>query len=295
MTETPVAEAAPVAAPVETSTPATPAARPEPVATPDPAAPSETPAPVNGEQPSFKVPDAYKDKPWASKIKNEEDLYKQLDNLDQAIGKKSVMPDPKTAKPEEMDAYFAKLRPTDKAAYKFGEGVDPTFTGGVADILFESGISEYQAQKLIPAYQALEQKNLEAATSSDGFKETMTNRFGEKYDATVNAITQEHKKFVSKADQQVMETMPNEYLGVVYNVTKHYQDQIASLKKEYGVSENGDAHLRGNGPIPAENLVEARNKIRGDLATMDNRPHTQQEKQVLLDKLDATYRNEKRK
>jgi len=67
------APASPPAAPVSP-----PAAAPPPDARPKLADEPVTPPPAS---PDFKVPDAYKDKPWANKIKTEEDLYKQIDNL----------------------------------------------------------------------------------------------------------------------------------------------------------------------------------------------------------------------
>src|SRR5688572_22407573 len=130
-------------APSPTPAPA-PAADHNPAPAPNPApVPDPTPAPVAPAE--YKIPDAYKDKPWASKIKTEEDVWKQLDNTQELVGKKHAHP-AKDAPPEEWDKYFAGLRPETAEAYEFKDHPNPEFAKSVGNILFEAGISEHQAK-----------------------------------------------------------------------------------------------------------------------------------------------------
>lgn len=237
----------------------------------------------------YKVPDAYKDKPWAAKIKSEDDLYKQLDNLSVVAGKKNLYPSA-DATPEEMDKYFEGLRPESTEKYDFGaDHPNPEFAKSVGEVLFAAGISEHQAKKIIPAYNALEQKIMEAATSAEGFKAEMTATFGEKYDASVAAVVKEHKQHLKPEDQQLMDAIPNKYLGMIYRLTN-------AMQKAYGAEEGGaDAHAAKGGAPIGEDITAKRSTLRGKIAELDGRFHTADEKQRLLDELQATYTTQGKK
>lgn len=281
-TETP--SPAPSPAPDPTPAPAA-APTPAPAPTPDPAAP---PAPDPAAPPpvEYKIPDAFKDKPWASKIKSEEDLWKQLDNTQGLLGKKNLYP-AADATPEQMDEYFSGLRPESVEKYDFGENhPNPEFAKGVGELLFSAGISEHQAKKLIPAYQAMETAALEKATSADGFKEVMTKSFGEKYEGNVAAISKEIGQHASPEDQKIFEAMPNEYIGALYRM-------VANVQKAYGVTESGGAHTeKGGAPVQVD-IAKERSRIRQEMFALETRPHTAAEKQALQNQLDDLYKQGK--
>lgn len=204
------------------------------------------------------------------------------------------MPDFKTAAPADIEAWLASTRPASVEAYTFGETVDPEFKSGVGKILFENGVSEYQANKMIPAYQALEQQRLEAVTSEDGFKAVMTKRFGEKYDTNVAQVSKGLEKYASPDDQKILDILPNEYLGTVYTVVDKLLSEIATIKKEHGIVENGDAHTdKGGTPVPEGDVTKVRADLRKEISALDKKPHTADERQALINKLDATYRTKK--
>lgn len=296
-TETPAPAAAPTPAPAATPA-AAPPASPAPAATPpaatppaaraplvDPNPPAADPNKPAGEQPAFKVPDAYKEKPWASKIKSEDDLYKQLDNLDTAVGKKSIVPDFKNSTPEQIEEYLSKTRPENKDAYKFAEGahVDPEFTGAIGDIMLKAGISEYQGNKVIEGYQALEKTKIEAAMSADGFKDTMKKSFGDQFDGVVTAVVAQHKAVLNKEDQTLMDTLPNEYLGLVYRLTQN-------MAQKYGAKETDIGANNPGGGVPGANLNDTRARLRAEIAAFDTKPHTADEKQAKINELNNTYK-----
>lgn len=258
-----------------------PAPNPNPAPNPAPnSAPNPEPKP--GDAPQFKIPDAYKDKPWAAKIKSEDDVYKQIDTLTELKGKKAIVPDFTTAKPEEVESYFNSLRPADKSAYKFGEYFDETVQADVAGMLHEAGIAEAQAAKLLPLYEKFEQKRLTEATSEEGFNKEMVKSFGEKFDGKVTAISQEHKQHLSAEDQAVLDKMPNEYYGIVARLT-------AKMLEAYGAGEKLGAHDGKSGTPAGEDIVKTRADLREQIQKISDRPHTYEEKQKLIDALNKTY------
>lgn len=246
-------------------------------------------------KPEWKVPDAYKEKPWAQKVKSEEDVYKQLDNLDSLVGKKNVVPDFKTAKPEEIEAFYSQLRPADKAAYQFGENADKEFVSTFQDSFHKNGISETQSKSLIADYQKLETAKLEQMTSADGFKQVMTKTFGEKYDADVAAVVADQKKMFSTEEQSMLEKMPNQYLAAFYKQSREYQKQLDAVKKEYGATESGAQVNGGNGTMPAANVEETRKTLRAEIRALDGKPFSEKALQEKKDALQATYSTQQRK
>lgn len=296
-------EPAPQAAPqTPASTPATPQGQPPAAGTQPqtPPAPQGDPAQpaTPATPPAYKIPDAYKDKPWASKIKSEEDVFKQLDNLNTAVGKKHATPDFKTADPKEIEEFFNGLKPSDKNVYKFGDDgtFDADFATSVSDVLFNVGVPEHVANKLIPEYMKLEQARLEHATSAEGFEDEMKTSFGDGYDAQVKQIVDVHKAHLSPEDQALVEKMPNALLGVLYRLTNKMNADINRIKTEYGVKEGGDqAHTgAGNTPQP-QDIGKVRSELRAKIREIEARPHTAEEVQKLKNDLHATYEKPKGK
>lgn len=303
MTEAPVENsggAAPStpAAPVTPATPAAPAAPAAPVTPPaNPTNPATPPAdPAKPAEPSaYKIPDAHKDKPWAKNVKSEEDLYKELDGLSSLKGKKHIAPDFKASTPDEIEAYFATTRPADKTAYQFAEGADPAFSGSMADAMWEAGVSDYQFDKIKGAYDKLEASTMEKATSADGFKEVMSQNFGEKYDALVVQGQKIFKENLTPEQQKILDVMPNAYVAPLYQLVQKYEAKIEQMKKDYGVNENGNAHLENKGGFQPPDIGKVRSELRGKIRDIEARPHTAADKQKLVDDLQATYSNQQLK
>lgn len=253
------------------------------------AAPSENPD-------AYKIPDEYAKEPWASKIKSDQDLWKQLSNAQSLLGKKVLPPiNMAEAKPEDLDKHFEAYRPADKKEYDFGEGSVPEIDDVYSNMLFEAGVSAHQANtKIIPAFQKFQQDQLDAATSAEGFKEVMKTSFGDQYDGVVSSVVEDHKKHMSAEDQQMMEAIPNQYLGMVYRLTQAknlaHAQEIASLKEEYGVTEVGDAHVTAKtGKTNPVDINKLRDNLRNQIEELENMPHTAEQKQDLINQLNKTY------
>lgn len=272
-------------APITDTAPATPEAKPQtPPANTPPADPS-TPPDSKPKAPAsdFTIPDAYKDKPWASKVKNQEDLWKQLENTQTLIGKKHVAPDFKTATPTEIEEYFKGIRPADKKAYKFDDNAPDYIKEGFSDLLFKNGISEYQADNLIKGFNDTMAKQLDLSYGEASMKEEMKKSFGDNYEEVTGKMNTFIKANLSPEDQKKLDgKMPNELLGLFYRMANN-------LHKAYGIKDDG---LGGDTPPGnvKHDVTELRTQIRKQINDLVKGPHTADQKKDLTDKLSATYK-----
>lgn len=95
----------------------------------------------------------YLDKPWDKTVGAE--FFKKLDGAESLIGKRPAIPDPKTAKPEELDKFFEQFRPEKAEDYEVpgagDEKVDQGFIKAVRAGLHAGKISKVQATGLLKA------------------------------------------------------------------------------------------------------------------------------------------------
>lgn len=291
----PVAPVAPSPAPAAPGAPVPgadgqkqpPAAPKAPDGQPDPAAP---PAPKAPDAPvDFKLPDEYKDKPWASKIKSQDDLYKQIDNLDKLAGKKAVIPDLTKATPEEREAFYAQTRPKSADEYAFTPDVplDPTIKSGVTEMLMKNGISATQGNEIIKSYQAMEQQLLTKQFDPKDMQTAMETAFGKDWQTITGQTRNTLKGLMTPSDQTQLDAIPNVYLSLIYRT-------LGNVVKAYGIKETDQAHLQGGGaPAPAD-VNGVRQGLRDQMNALSSRPHTEPQMKELRDKLTATYKNDPR-
>ena len=231
----------------------------------------------------FSVPKEYAEKGWAKKVKTQDDVYKLIDNLDATVGKKMVVPDFEKGDPKEIEAFVNMLRPKSKDEYSFGEGVDKELAGKAAEIFHKHGIPASLLNKAIPEYIALEKAKAAAMYSKEGMEEILKTSFGDSYKETTGKTTNFLKENLSKEDAELLESLPNEQMGVVYRLAKKVIDA-------YGVKETGQAG-EGGGGKHSGNVEEVRKSLRTQMSEMKKRPHNAEDYQKLLDQLSATYSN----
>lgn len=253
-----------------------------------PAPPTEQPAPP-APPTDFKVPDEYKDKPWASKVKSADDLWKQLANTQELVGKKSVVPDLAKATPEEREAYYAQVRPKDAKEYTFTPDypLDPTMEAGVRELLMKNGVSATQGNEIIKGYQQYEQALAAKQFDPEGFDTSMKSTFGDNYKAVEASVRTNLKGLMSPEDFKMMDNLPNAYLGIIYKT-------LGNVQKAYGVKETDSAHLQSSGGHVPTDITAVRQGLRDQLAKLVLKPHTVTDKQVLIDKINATYQADPR-
>ena len=251
----------------------------------------DTTAATNGQQTTtqepFKLPEAYKDKPWASKIHSQEDLFKQIDNLQALVGKKTVVPDLEKASDKEREEYFAHTRPASAEAYEFPDTdygpIDDDMKKGVADLMFKNGISAYQANNLIKGYQEQERALLAKQFSPDGMKQALKTAFGDDWENVTGQTRRSLSNFMSKEDNAMLDNIPNVYLGLIYRT-------MGNVVKAYGIKETDGAHFAQSGGHATTDIGSQRQAIRDQITALSQRPHTAAEKQELINKLNETYR-----
>jgi hypothetical protein len=196
----------------------------------------------------FAIPDAYKDKAWATKVKSEDDLWKQLENTQSLIGKKAVVPDFKTATPAEIEDYYKQLRPQDKSAYAFDEETPPELKEAYGDLLYNNGISEHQGNEIIKQFREMEKAQLDKLYSADGFTVELEKSFGKNYKEQAGAAANLMKQHLNKEDAALLDKMPNQFLAMLYRYTDN-------IKKSYGASEGDKAASKSSGTIDKETRI----------------------------------------
>lgn len=270
---------------------------PAAVATPAPAA-AQTPPAGDAPPKQFAVPDAYKDKPWASNIKSEDDVYKQLDGVQELIGKKTIMPiDYAKATPEEVATYHATLAPKEASAYAFAQPDDPV-SKMVGDAFIKNGINENQGKGIVtalaPFFEKMEGDLKAQSTSEEGYMALSKAAFGDNFKETigkVEAVLKAHAP--DDATKQALDDMPNDQRiavdKVVSKVVEGYEARIAKILKDHGVHETGAQGEGGNGSMSTDiNAVRA--DLRKQINDLSTKPmQNGNDKKVLIDKLQATY------
>lgn len=239
--------------------------------------------------PSFAVPDAYKDKPWASKIKTGDDLWKQLENAQTLIGRRNPVPDFDKATPQELEDFLGQMRPADAKAYDFSGGdkdyvpseLDPQF----AEALHKAGLPPKIANGLINDLRGVITAAGEKVYDPQGFLDEMERTFGNGYEVKVNQTRQLLEGHLNDADKAVMENMPNSQLAVMFRLA-------ANLQKAYGARESGLGGEHKAGGDTGKSVEETRRDLRKQIAELDRRPHEASEKSALIEQLNKTYQTQ---
>lgn len=265
----------------------------------DPANPVVDPnKPADPGAAEFKLPDEYKDKPWAAKVKSQDDLYKQIDNLTTLVGKKNVVPNLKDASPEEREAFYAQLRGKDASEYPMPENkgvpIPADTQPAVAKLFMENGISPAQAEPFLKGYLELREKQIAEFYNPEVFKTTMETAFGKDWETTAGAVRKTISTMMNPEDQKALDSIPNNLLGVVYRTLGNTINSVNETLKKYGATETF-AHLQApNGKVAATDLNAHRQGLRDQLAALSMRPHTTVEQQGIIDQLNKTYENDPR-
>ena len=255
------------------------------------AKPDEPAKPADPAAPEFKLPDEYKDKPWAAKVKSLDDVYKQIDTLDALKGKKTVVPNLKDATPEEREAFYSQLRGKDAAEYVIPDNKSyptPADTQPVVEKLFmDNGVSQTQDDAIINGYQELGAKQLAAQFDPEGFKKSMETAFGAEWEKTTGQVRNTIKGMMNADDQKALDSIPNHLLGTVYRT-------LGNVIKSYGIKETDTAHFATSGKAAPTDLASHRQGLRDQLTALSMRPHTSVEQQGIIDQLNKTYENDPR-
>jgi len=276
----------PAADPAPSADTAQPAPASPPASTPpadDPTPPPADPAPKDPADPAvaeYKIPDEFKDKPWASKIKSESDLWKQLENLNGALGKKQVVPDFKTATPKEIEDWKAQTRPADKAAYEFDPDTAPEVKEALATMLHSEGITAPQANAVVKGFQEMQKAQIAEMQDPKKFDEMIIADFGSKEAA--QPIARALKANLNESDFEMLESLPNQAVGMVYRA-------VANILKGYGIEDSGKGGAHSPAPMSEVDLDAEAAAIFSQIQDLDKRAHSADERAVLVNKRQAIF------
>lgn len=228
----------------------------------------------------FSIPDAYQDKGWAQNIKSTDDLWKNYSNAQDMIGKKALSLNDAT--PEQLTELYQTVRPESVEAYTFPEGMDEAESQLLGNLLFDNGISEVQGNKLIETFGEIVAGKKEEMFSKEGMTEVLKESFGDNYDARSKDASKLLKSNLTEADVEVLETLPNQHLALLYR----FADK---MREQYGASESG-AQAEGGTTGATVDVKGKRAELNKQLQELTSKPHKAEDKAELMRQLEATYK-----
>lgn len=197
----------------------------------EPIEPAATPSEPPAQQTDFAIPDDYKDKGWAAKVKSPDDLWKALDGAQQLIGKKSVVPEYNAENPDEFESFLNNLRPESADKYEFPDGVDDSIKSVYGEALHFAGVHPSKVNGVMEIVSKYEQAQIAEMQSPEKFDEMSKEAFGsdwqDKRDEGLAFLRQtipETEKF--------LDALPNNILLEFYKMANY-------VNETYGKKQNG--------------------------------------------------------
>ena len=273
----PIVPAEPVE-PVEPVIPVEPQPEPEPEPTP----PSDN---------DFSLPDDQKEKPWADKIKSQDDLYKQLDNLNGLVGRKTLPPiDYEIASPEEIEAHHKELAPADAQDYNFGEDADPELVEAFSPVFQKLGFTAYQVEQFAPMVNEIAENMVEAKEElkrDDGeYFKMLEASFGSDHANIAQTIDTQIGKYASAKDKEFFDSISDNETRVALDRTIH------NILRAHGANESGaNTNQGGNdGGAPKTDVESVRKDLRKQIHELDGTPYSDDKMMKLKNQLSDTYK-----
>ena len=191
------------------------------------------------------------DKPWDKSTSAE--IFKKLDGAESLLGRRPAIPDPKTAKPEELEKFFETFRPEKAEDYeiKLDEGAKPNdvFLKAVRTAFHEGRISKVQAAKFLTVMdtfgkeqrKVLAQEQQRKAAEFDTLAKTI---LGEQNKATMERVRGLLKQYAPQAAAGSLDKLSDEQLVVMGSIVDAIHKKYApedDLKGKGGAGGGGSA------------------------------------------------------
>lgn len=235
----------------------------------------------SGEQ-DYKIPEEYKDKPWAKGIKSEADLYKQHEGVQELIGKKSLPPEFDKMTEVQREEHYSTTRPEKAEDYKLPDNLEPDLVERMKEIFHKKGISQFRAFELAEEFQKYNDEIKEGAFSKEAWADILKDSFGSGFETKAPEIAKIIGANLTDIDKKILEQAPNPVLGLIYRLTNNYQ-------QTHGATENGMGAGKA-GQSKAVDMDKTRTDLRNDITALASRPHSWAEKDTLIKKLNDTYK-----
>jgi len=266
---------------------------PEPVVEPQAA---DTPAVEAPESRSdvtsdFSLPDEYKDKPWAAKIKSHDDAYKQIDNLNTLVGKKTLQPlDYTTATSEEIAAHHNSLAPENILDYGLSQEDDSLdFSTFLGETYKEAGLTPHQAKLLNEKVttKTVEMEAARTAAAADGgeYLKMLDASFGDGKGENIGKMLDgKITEYANKADVALLRD------GIPNNTRLALDRILYNILDKHGANESGSQVEGDAGSTSTVSVEDSRRDIRKQLRDIEGKPFVGERKAELINKLNSLYK-----
>lgn len=201
---------------------------------------------LNNDMSAFFVPEQYKEAGWTNNINSYEKLWEAHANAQELIGRKTIGIPTDNSSEEELEQFYAKLRPETADKYDFDLGDD---TAIFKDIFHKNGLSNRQAKAITEAYKESVRRVEDGLFSQEGFNAVMKDNLGEKYQEKIDKVNTFLKQFGSKDALKEVDGLPNQTLGLVYKLIDLTMDK-------YGVKELGSVEAKATEKTTEPDLNE---------------------------------------
>ncbi len=204
----------------------------------------------------------YLDKPYMKDFDTPENMFRQIDNLQGLVGKKTALPGA-NATDKDWDVYREQIGVKDVNAYEFGDSHLPDnlknlhageFEGKVKDLFLKAALSPEQAKVISEGYdklmidthgellnEAANKQNMQKVSDAE-FNSMADKMWGGERETVQNVAKALINEFTPDEMRPHLENMSNENLVVLASVLKGVsdkyisQDDLAGMK---GGSANG--------------------------------------------------------
>jgi|GEM_PF-4771446 len=184
---------------------------------------------------------------------------------------------------EKLNDYYSKIRPESEESYKFNEAFDEDDVKFFSKTAHDNGLTEKQAENMSNAIAEIGNKQREELYSKEGYEKTMGDIFqGNEEERT--QVLNHIKDSYSDEDKAIIESMPNEYVGILFK-------GIKNDLKAFGANEGTALNNPANGGVMSEDAVkQQRAGIKKEIEALSTKPHTREQKSELLNRLQSTYK-----
>lgn len=217
------------------------------------------PEPAPGQKKEFDIttiiPEEYKNKPYIQNIKSAEDFFKQFDNAQQLIGKKTIGVPDENATEEDWEKFRQALRPEKPEDYAFetkplGEGYElfdkqveemmtPAFKSGLQNIFHKRGLDKQTAAGIVEDYNKLfftehkamvDEANNHRMQQDKLFDDLSAKHFGANKDQAVEQASKIVTSVIPEDVKGLLPLIPAEALVVLGSA-------LLAQQKKYGVED----------------------------------------------------------
>ena len=222
--------------------------------------PTETLEQTPDKPKEFTIPDEYKDKGWAAKVKSEADMFKQLDNLSSLVGKKEILKQPDWEDEKSFNEFVETMRPESKDDYAIPDAIPKDEADFYKDVMHANGVSKKQAEAMFSKISELRASHFDV--------DNMADRLNQMWGSNVAANTKTAKAaidtFGGDGLQNLINSSPNESVAIIYNA-------FYEFAKAHGLKETDIAINKSVGSPEKVDVDSVRSRLITNISTENSK------------------------